>query len=370
MTDFTRPAWLAPGPDCDVVISGRVRIARNLRDQPFPHKLDAPGRREVEQAVVAALAPAMALVRMPEGEEPDPGGKPGARELRGDSSPLQKEPAAPRLIPIPLATLSMERREALAASRLAPVPFAYRQEGIMLTDDLASVSVLINEEDHVRIQVFQPGSLLEPGAAVAARVEQRLGQFLALAWKEPYGYLTSHPANAGGGTRVSALCHLPGLGHRRMLARWLRAASDAGVTMRGVYGEGSRAVGAFFQLSLLGPAGEPAERSAHRLGAIVALLADEERNAREAMGKTYAENRALQCVNLIESASTVSLGQCLRLLSWIRLAAAAGSDQEARWVDRMFAAILLDRWGLAERSDRKRAETLRDWLIGQKGPRI
>jgi len=369
--DFSRPAWLSGGQDGDVVLSSRFRIARNFRDYLFPHKLDSRARAEIERRVLREVGEpwggAGVLCSVTDQFDKAPTDKPSARRT---GSPIAKEEQDYRLIPIRLKDFDDDVRDSLAASLLAPVEFAYRSEGTLLADPQLTVSVLLNEEDHLRIQAFQSGSRIEAAAAIAVEIEQRLVQIAAPAWKEPYGYLTASPAISGSGARASVLCHLPALGVRRRLSRWLAAARDAGMTMRGVYGEGSRAIGAYFQLSLVGRKDELSLGTAHRLMGLVGPIVAEEREARETIGKMAAEKRALECVTFIEGAPTVTLGQGLRALSWFRLAAANGSAREARWVDEMFAAMLVDRWGTSQGSDLRRAQSLREWLAGHNGPRI
>ncbi len=330
-TLLAHPAWLESGPDCDVVISSRIRIARNLRDYPFPHLLTARQQEETEGLIAATL---------------------------------------PGLNPVQLGDLRSQDRDALAASRLAPVRFAGRPTGLFLVDDPLAISVLINEEDHIRIQAFQPGSLLLPAVEMAKRVERDLLQKLPLAWNTSYGYLTASPANAGSGVRASSLLHLPALGSQKRLPRWLKAAQEAGVTMRGVYGEGSRAVGAFFQLSVMPGREETEEQAAGRLLAVIRLLAREERQARGALGSDWIDRKAAECNSFVRRADRITLGQGLRILSWVRLAAATVSLEAARHVDAWSGELLVNgRFGRTD-ADEKRAETLQRCFEGPKVPTI
>jgi protein arginine kinase len=321
--DLGSPAWLGSGPDCEVVISSRVRIARNLRDLPFPQRLGPAERGSVERHVMAAL---------------------------------------PGLVALRIEALNAEQRELLVAGRLAPVAFVAAGRGCLLVDGALSVSVLLNEEDHIRIQAFEPGTHLLPAAGLARAVSEAIERELELAWHDDYGFLTACPDNAGSGVRASSLCHLPALAGEGRLARWLRAAADAGVTMRGVYGEGSRAVGAFFQLSVVGGREESAGDAAGRLLALVRVLAGEEREARAAFGRAWARDKASQCRRFVEEADSATLGESLRVLSWLRLEAAMESAGAARRVDGWSAEILLDRWRSAPGANHMRAAALKKVL--------
>jgi protein arginine kinase len=327
--DLGKPAWLSKGPDCEVVISSRVRIARNLRDRLFPHRLSEADKADVESLIVSRN-PSLVLVR--------------------------------------LADLPPGGRDLLAAVRLAPVSFVSLPDGCVLLDRELAVSILVNEEDHVRIQAIQPGSSLSAAADLAEAHDHHMSQNLRWAWNNAYGFLTASPANAGSGVRASSLCHLPGLAAKRSLARWLNAASEAGVVMRGVYGEGSRAVGGFFQLSVVGNRTETCKDAAGRLLAIVKLLAGAEREAREALGRAWADRKAEQCADFLAEVEGATLGESLRVLGWMRLAAAMRSDEVARGVDGWSAEILIDRWRLQADADARRAATLRRHFGGARGP--
>ena len=173
--------YIDQGPLSDVVISSRVRLARNLADYPFPQRLTDRQAAEAAQTVTDAF-----LTGAPEGQK--------------------------QFLLLDLATLSQEDCQALAEKRLISEEMAASgqcQRAIISQDE--SVSIMVNEEDHIRIQSMQAGLDLEKAYEAAFAVAVILENNLALAYNDEYGYLTACPTNTGTGMRASVMAHLPGL---------------------------------------------------------------------------------------------------------------------------------------------------------------
>lgn len=290
------PAWLhQDAPHVDVVLSTRVRHARNLRGLPFPHACSGEQLRSVESAVRAGVAG-----------------------------------CEPRLEP--LGKLSEAERDYLLGSRLISPEFDHKGLGrTILLDERRTVSLMVNEEDHLRLQALTAGWSGPHAEKSAADVLRHLSNTLSFMDSESFGHLTSSPTNLGGGTRRSALFHLIGLAHTKRLGAVVRALTVWGIVVRGLYGESSRAVGAFFQVSAT--RGTPPEFT----GACEYLL-NEERMARRDVSRLSLTDTTLQAVNAAVTSNTIGLADALRVLGWVRWAASAGLPRFE------FSPRLVDGW--------------------------
>lgn len=319
------PAWLhADAPHGDVVLSTRVRHARNLRGLPFPHACSNEQLRLVESLVRSGTASC--------------------------DLPLEA-----------LGKLSEAERDYLLGSRLISHDFNHRAAGrTILLDDRRTVSVMVNEEDHLRIQALTAGWSAPQAEQSAALVLRHLSHTLPFMEAPSYGFLTASPSNLGGGTRRSALFHLIGLAHTKRLGAVVRALTVWGIVVRGLYGESSRAVGAFFQVSATTGA------SPEFTGACEYLL-NEERMARREVSRLSLSDTTLQAVNAAVTAPTIGLADALRVLGWVRWAASAGLPRfefSPRQVDEWVTTMEVHGTTDTATADRHRAAFLRSRLEG------
>jgi protein arginine kinase len=214
--------WLdASGPASHLVLSTRVRLARNLTAHVFQGRNSETEREEILGTVEGAARESVLLrratrFRLDRLERTD-------RQLLHERHLVSKE----------LAGLDGDGRVRSGAS--------------VLVQDL--IGVMLNEEDHLRIQGLHSGFALEETYALVDRLDAELGQRLAFAFHPEFGYLTSCPTNVGTGLRASVLIHLPGLVLTKEINKVLHGLAQVGLTHRGLYGEGSEVVGQFFQLS-------------------------------------------------------------------------------------------------------------------------
>ncbi|MBX3112153.1 MAG: hypothetical protein KF857_09105 [Fimbriimonadaceae bacterium] len=317
------PAWLHPdAPHVDVVLSTRVRHARNLRGYPFPHACTGDQLRAVESSVRAGVAG-----------------------------------CDPRLTA--LGKLSEAERDFLLGSRLISPEFDHKGLGrTILLDEGRTVSLMVNEEDHVRLQALTAGWSGPHAEQSAAIILKHLSQNLAFMDTVSFGSLTTSPSNLGGGTRRSALFHLIGLAHTKKLGAVVRALTVWGIVVRGLYGESSRAVGAFFQVSAT--RGTPPEFT----GACEYLL-NEERMARREVSRLSLADTTLNAVNAAITANTIGLADALRVLGWVRWAASAGLprfDFSPRVVDGWVTTMEVHGTTDTATADRHRATFLRSRL--------
>ncbi|HXG23642.1 MAG TPA: hypothetical protein VNJ09_03730, partial [Chthonomonadales bacterium] len=213
------PQWLTDaGPECDVVLSTRCRLARNLAGVPFPWRATEGQRKQVAQAVLDAVERCGAELGQ-------------AQRVRGDA--------------LDTATIT-QLLEWQYASR------AWMESGMhrwLLAWPDRATSLLVNEEDHLRLQAILPGLQVESNLEAVYRTERALASVLSFAHDERIGFLTTSLNNAGTGLRASVLLHLAGLATSSRLSTVLGAAAEVGCSVRGLYGEGTRGTGDLFQIS-------------------------------------------------------------------------------------------------------------------------
>lgn len=311
-------AWLtADAPHSDVVLSSRVRIMRNLAGYRFPHRASRDELSNVQKRVLAAAPSRLHAYK----------------------------------------NLAPGEREHLIGSRLVSTDFLFDAPGrAVLLDDERTLSIMVNEEDHVRLQGLTGGWSAETADSIASACLKDLD--LAWAWSPRFGYLAASPFNAGEGRRMSSMFHLIGLAHSKRLPNVLKALNLKGLASRGLFGESSRAVGAFLQVSITDG------RRSDFLGACEYLM-NEERAARRDAGRAELAERARQAMDFAIGSPIISAADSFRVLGWARWAAVAGLDFAAfhpRDVDSWLTTIEL-KGGLGDdRSSRARASFLRSCL--------
>ncbi|RJQ25662.1 MAG: protein arginine kinase [Peptococcaceae bacterium] len=280
-------------PESDVVISSRVRAARNLEQFPFPHLLDEEKAAQVINAVREAVAHKEMVDRV------------GVLELvvLNELSPLERQIMVDKhLISLDLLLESQKK-------------------AVVLREDEV-ISVMVNEEDHLRIQCLQPGLQLDQAGQLVNLVDDLLGKTLDYAFMEKWGYLTTCPTNIGTGMRASVMLHLPGLVLVGQLGGALNTISKLGLTVRGLYGEGTEAAGDLFQVSNQVTLGQSEEEIISNLTSIVRQLLAQERVARQALyreKRELVEDRVWRAYGILKHARVLSSEEALKLFSSLRL---------------------------------------------------
>jgi protein arginine kinase len=230
----------------------------------------------------------------------------------------------------------------LVEARYASLTWASQEGyGALAVDAEGSVAVMAQEEDHLRIQSILPGLQVQSARAKVTQAAFDLAVHAPFAWLPGLGFLTASPANVGAAERTSVLLHLPGLEGLDRLASAINAARCLGCSVRGLFGEGTRAVGAFFQVSNLPVDAHGAAAAADRVQAAAGHLVDAERDARRDLygadeARTALAARAEAAADAAWS-GTLTAGQALEVVSLRRLAMAEqvvdGSLPEAgAWV--------------------------------------
>ncbi len=276
------PAWLdADAPHGEIVISSRVRYARNLVGYRFPHhSIPEELRTVLKECRTASTKAGLPLV-------------------------MQDK-------------LTEAERDFLLGSRLISPEFNHRDPGrAILLDEARTVSVMINEEDHLRLQALTAGWSVKTAQVAVDHVLNAMQEHLTFMRTPELGYLTASPTNLGKGRRRSALFHLIGLAHTKRLMSVLQALAAWGLTARGLFGESSRAVGAFFQVSAT------TATLPEFIGATEYLLG-EERQARREVTRLELQDRTEQAVEFAISSAEISLADALRVLGWVRWASTVG----------------------------------------------
>lgn len=278
------------GADGDVVVSTRIRLARNLSHVPFPAGMTVEQRDEVIRQVFDAFpsdgSGAFQCIRMTELSEWD--------------------------------ALSMVERHLISPNFTAQPD----GEALLLSPD-ESVSVMINEEDHVRIQAMCAGLALDEAFRAANCWDDFLDTRLHFAFDDRLGYLTQCPTNLGTGMRASVMLHLPALQEKGVIQQLANTVSKLGLTIRGMYGEGSRSEGAMYQLSNQVTLGITEQEAIDNLKSIVAQIVKEERGYREQLRATpVLEDRIYRSLGVLQNARLLSGKEFMLLISHVRMGAA------------------------------------------------
>ncbi len=292
---------------------------RNLRGHLFPNKAEEAELMEIMKLVLAAAKES----------------QPGLEVFKG---------------------LTNAERDYLVGCRLVSPDFEWTLPGrAVLSDADRSISLMINEEDHLRVQALSAGWSIENCEHAAQSCLTALEARLTFAFSPDFGYLSASPFNCGVGRRQSSMFHLIGLAHHRRLPSVIKALAAKGIAVRGLFGESSRAVGAFAQVSVIG--GLKSEFS----GACEYLLS-EERSARRAVGRDMLLEKAVQAQDFAIGSPSITLADALRVLAWVRWAASEkiqGFAISTRDVDAALTTLELRPTAVEEVTGRQRADALR-----------
>lgn len=298
--------------DNDVVISTRIRLARNLKDFPFPCRLSKQGREKVIEKVKSAV-------------------KDSNSSVASDFSFIK------------MSELSPSQGVALVEKRLVSPEFISDTEGraLLLSSD-ESLSIMINEEDHIRLQVITKGLSLEEAYDTADKLDTLLDENLDFAFDKKLGFLTQCPTNLGTGMRASVMMHLPALEKSRAISRIADNLSKLGIAIRGAHGEGTEPKGAMYQLSNQVTLGISEKSAIENLKNITNQLITQENQARERLCKSI-EIRDLinRSLGILKSALVITHDEALDLLSNVRLGIVSNQIKgiTTQTIDKLMAAV-------------------------------
>ncbi|GGI39773.1 protein arginine kinase [Mammaliicoccus stepanovicii] len=276
--------WMKEKTDTPIIMSSRIRLARNLQDEVHPLKYDDDqiGNRVIEK-VTNALSD-LKLVRL------------------SDLSDLEKNQ--------------------LVFKHLISPALTKQDTGAVLLNEEESTSVMINEEDHVRIQVMGNNLVLKELYDVASKVDDELDKHLTISYDEKHGFLTTCPTNIGTGLRASVMLHLPGLSIMKRMKRIGQAINRFGYTIRGIYGEGTGALGHVYQISNQLTLGKTEQEIIEDLTQIVEQIISEEEQIRSRLNRfnhMETKDRVHRAAGILKSAQLISVEEASLRLSEMKL---------------------------------------------------
>ncbi len=324
-----------------IVLSTRIRLARNLEGYPFPGWAKAAQRQEIAQKCWGAL---------------------------------EKLPRFKKGHFLKMNELSDMDRAVLVERHLVSKELASGKSGAAVISRDQTCSVMINEEDHLRIQVVKAGWHLRGTWNIAEQLDDALSEGLKIAFSEQLGYLTACPTNVGTGLRASAMVHLPGLCLSRHMEKVTRALSQDGLAVRGWLGEGTEAAGNIFQISNQQTLGLSEEVILKRLGGWIKVLVEQEWNARRKLAQEEGArfvDRLARSLGILRHAHLLTSAESMNMLSHLRMACDMGCLPEANrhLIDRLMIegqpAHIQVRQGKeceSEKRDSIRANTVREAL--------
>ncbi len=302
--------WLrGTGPESDVVVSTRIRLARNLAQFPFNTRADDAARGQIVEQVKESL----------------------------DDLPVPKilnfvdVPSLDEISQQFLVERQLISRELAEADGPRGVAFSRAED----------VSIMVNEEDHLRLQVLRSGLALDECWEEIDRMDDALEEKLTFAFHERYGYLTACPTNVGTGIRVSVMLHLPALVQTREIQKVFHSLQKINLAVRGLYGEGSQALGDFYQISNQYTLGLSETQVIDKVRSVIPRLLDYERRARTAMleeKKEQLHDHIARASGILRSAQTISSEETMHLLSSVRLGVNLGliDDVEISTLNELF----------------------------------
>jgi protein arginine kinase len=291
-TLMRRPAdWMVgAGPESHIVLTSRIRLARNVRSFVFPGWAKKDERRRALDEIQPSI---LELAEMQK----------GFVAHLGDLEKLQKQ--------------------VLVERHLISREHAARGEGCALVADRSQrVSIMINEEDHLRLQIIRPGLNFKEAWTLADSIDDQLERRLDYAFDNEWGYLTACPSNLGTGLRASAMLHLPGLVLSEEIGRVIKGVNKLSLAVRGLYGEGTEALGHLFQISNQSTLGEDEATIIKRLEGVLARTVKAEKDAREKLIEdkpTMLADQIARAHAILSQSHILTSKEALHHLSMLRL---------------------------------------------------
>ncbi len=288
--------WMTGGEgEHSAVLTSRIRLARNLRRHPFP----GWAKREQRAAALELMRPAV------------------------EGLPAMKDAFSQEL-----CDLTAVQKQVLVERHLISREHAARGEGsAAVIERRQTFSLMLNEEDHLRMQAIRPGLQLSAAFAALSELDSELENSLEFAFDPNLGYLTTCPTNLGTGLRASSMLHLPGLVLSDQIGQVLQAVNKIGLTVRGLYGEGTESLGNLYQISNQSTLGESEETIIRRLERVIAQVANHERNARDKLLEDDPEmvsDKIGRAYGTLRHAHIIDSKEALNHLSMLRLGGTLG----------------------------------------------
>ncbi len=308
-----QPEWMrSSGPQSEIVITSRVRLARNLAHHAFPGWAEPREREEVMDTILPALEQ---LGEMKEAFSSD----------MKDLSPIEKQVLVERHL--------ISREHAAKSSGSASV-----------MNRPQTISIMVNEEDHLRLQSVRPGLQLHSAYSALSDLDTELEDSVTYAFDAKYGYLTACPTNLGTGMRASAMLHLPGLVLSDQINQTIQGANKIGLAVRGLYGEGSEALANLFQISNQTTLGQAEDEIISQLDRVILQLIENEKNARYKLledHKSMVQDQVGRAYAILKYAHIISSKEALNCISMIRFGCDLGvfADEEKESINVLLTRI-------------------------------
>ncbi|MCI9178284.1 MAG: protein arginine kinase [Clostridia bacterium] len=289
--------YLQNGRDSDIVISTRVRVARNLEEYPFPTKFSKEQAENVLKAIkeiVPSLGYGLKFINL------------------NDIDDITK--------------VSLVEKHVISPEFAANK----NKVGAILINKEENICMMINEEDHIRLQVFSSGLELENLKNLVVEIDEKLDSMLNYAVHSKYGYLTACPTNVGTAMRASVMVHLPALTMTGNINKILNIVNGFGMNIRGIYGEGTQSQGEIYQISNNQTLGLTENDIIKNINTITEKVIDQERMARKYLAKNSIdlEDRVYRAYGTLAYATKLSSDECKKLLSYVKLGTDLGIIKE------------------------------------------
>lgn len=326
--------------DNDIVITSRIRLARNLKNYKFPINMTEVETKSVIREIYNAI-----------------------RKHENYKLSYIKD-------------LSDVKKNSLIENHIiSPALAKKKEEGAFLLSPDRKISVMINEEDHIRIQTIEDGLSLKECWNLSNDVDDKIEENVDYAFDRELGYITSCPTNIGTGMRASVMLHLPALSITNQVDKLLYGVSQLGVAVRGVYGEGTKSIGHLYQISNQGTLGASEETLIDKINQIVLQIIDKEKNTREHLLKNNYDNLEddfYRAYGLLTNARKMSVDESMKLLSLIKLGSEMGITPMVKgkniyqlmiWIQPNNISTIEGAELTIKERDKKRAEIIRRELL-------
>ncbi len=289
--------YLQSGKESDVVVSSRIRLARNIIEYPFETRCSKKENEEIVDKIKEVL-PSIGY---------------GLKILK-------------------LKDMDDITKMSLVEKRLVSPDFVMNKNdiGAIAINEEENICIMINEEDHLRLQVFAPGFEIEELLKLMVEIDTKFGKALNYAYNDKYGYLTACPTNVGTGMRVSVMVHLPSLTKTGNIQKVLHIINNFGMNIRGIYGEGSKAAGDMYQISNKQTLGVSEEEIINNMKIIVEKIIEQERLARKYLAKhsIELEDKVYRSFGIISNCKKISSEEAREILSDVKLGTDLGIIKE------------------------------------------
>lgn len=276
----------------NMILTSRVRLARNLANMPYPHMLNSEQINKVIEEVASSIIGSNSAIA-------------------GDFHVIKLKDMDQ------LNRISMFEKHLVSSDLIDN----YERAAVVLNKE-KNVSVMINEEDHIRLQVLYPGFKIKEAYEYANSLDDLMEETLTYAYDGKLGYLTSCPTNVGTGIRASVMMHLPALTATKNINNVINTVTQVGMTIRGIYGEGSNIMGNIYQVSNQVTLGLSEEEIINNLTAVTKKIIDQEEMARQFLyekQRDEIEDGIYRSVGILKYARVISTAEAMNLLSTVRM---------------------------------------------------